>query len=435
MGFFISINMTSLKKLYKKFCESSGFTTDTRKIERNNIFFALKGENFNGNAFAQQALKMGCAYVVIDEKQIINDDRYLLVEDVLTTLQQLATYHRKTLKIPILALTGSNGKTTTKELIASVLKKKFKVLATKGNLNNHIGVPLTLLSIKTSHEIAVIEMGANHQKEIHDLCEIAQPDMGLITNIGSAHLEGFGGIKGVIKGKTEMYDYLKQNKRSVFFNIDNPLLESLVPKNINTFSYGVSSKAYCSFNIIKENDYATISYDNTLMKSQLQGDHQYENIAVAVCIGKYFNINTKDISDAINEYIPSDNRSQELKTAKNMIFLDAYNANPTSMKVSLHHFLKGSNINKIVILGDMFELGEYSKSEHTAIIKLLEAHKNIEAYLVGQAFYENKKDNTFKYFKNTQECFNYIKQNQLKDKSILIKGSRSMKLEKLTDIL
>lgn len=435
MGFFISTNMTSLKELYKRFCESSGFTTDTRKIEKGNIFFALKGENFNGNTFAKTALEKGCSYVVIDEQQVIDDDRYLLVADVLSSLQELATYHRNELNTPILALTGSNGKTTTKELIAAVLEKKFTVLATKGNLNNHIGVPLTLLSLKSTHEIAVVEMGANHQREIHALCEIAQPNMGLITNIGSAHLEGFGGIEGVIKGKTEMYDYLKRNHRSVFYNIDNPLLESLVPKNIEAFSYGTSANAYCKFEIIKENKYASIFYNNTLIKSQLQGDHQYENIAVAICIGQYYNIATEKIADAISSYVPSNNRSQELKTANNSILLDAYNANPTSMKVSLDHFLKGPNAHKLVILGAMFELGEYSKKEHQTIIDLLKAHHVPQAFLVGQAFYDLRTEDRFQYFESTESCLEFLKERSIKDKSILIKGSRSMMLEKLTTLL
>ena len=291
MGFFISINMTSLKKLYKKFCESSGFTTDTRKIERNNIFFALKGENFNGNAFAQQALKMGCAYVVIDEKQIINDDRYLLVEDVLTTLQQLATYHRKTLKIPILALTGSNGKTTTKELIASVLKKKFKVLATKGNLNNHIGVPLTLLSIKTSHEIAVIEMGANHQGEIDMLCRIAEPNFGMLTNIGKAHLEGFGGIEGVKKGKTELFRFLQENNSLIFINSDDKAIRESAPDN-NIKTYSIKGDADCMglVNQTHPSLVGTWKMKNAEGKihSSLYGEYNFQNILAAICIANFF---------------------------------------------------------------------------------------------------------------------------------------------------
>lgn len=436
MGFFIPNNMTSLSKLYEKFCEATGFTTDTRNIKKGNIFFALKGDNFNGNTFAKKALDLGCSCVVVDEKQIDDDERYFLVDNVLTTLQQLATHHRTLLKTPIIALTGSNGKTTTKELIACVLEKKFNILATKGNLNNHIGVPLTLLSLNRSHELAVIEMGANHQGEIKALCEIAKPNMGLITNIGRAHLEGFGGIEGVIKGKTEMYAYLQSHNATVFYNHDNELLKKLVPKNISLLSYGRSPENYCSYTAIENNKYAGVLYDNSKIISQLQGQHQYENIAVALCIGKYFEIPSKTIAEAISLYIPENNRSQELKTDNNTILLDAYNANPTSMKVALEHFLSKSDKDQLVILGDMFELGEYSKIEHQAIIKLLKSNDtNCMAILVGKAFYELKTDDSFQYFEKTEDCYAYLKTEPIKKKSILIKGSRSMKLESLTELL
>lgn len=427
--------MTSLNRLYQKFCESSGFTTDTRNISQGNIFFALKGENFNGNLFAKQALEMGCSYVVVDEKQNDENEAYLLVENVLESLQKLATLHRQSLNIPIVALTGSNGKTTTKELIASVLQEKYKTLATKGNFNNHIGVPLTLLSLNDTHEVAVVEMGANHQGEIKLLCEIAQPNIGLITNIGRAHLDGFGGIEGVIKGKTEMYRYLAKENAVVFYNSDNELLKELAPKSIKHISYGTSKEADCSVNPIQDLKYAGVLYKKQEIISQLQGQHQYENIAAAISIGEYFGVEEESISKAISGYIPENNRSQELKTDNNDILLDAYNANPTSMKLSLEHFLSKSDKKQLIILGDMFELGSYSKTEHQNVIDMLKSYSISQVILVGKAFYELKSDDSFTYFKETKDCYSYLENNTIVGRSILIKGSRSMKLESLTTLL
>lgn len=417
--------------------------TDTRRLINGGIFFALKGDNFNANTFASEAIEKGCAWAVIDEPAHKTNDRIVLVENVLESLQKLANYHRHQFKIPFIAITGSNGKTTNKELIHAVLSRKYKTLATEGNLNNHIGVPLTLLKLHTSHEMAIIEMGANHQGEINALCEIADPDYGLITNIGKAHLEGFGGIEGVKKGKSEMYRYLRKKDAPIFINGDDEVLHSLAESNDKiTFGttklYDVIGKQYT--------DGDTVSFKFTtrygekkwellpLIKTQITGHYNFINCLAAACIGTYFKVEAEDIRAALEDYVPGMNRSQIIQRPLNTILLDAYNANPNSMKAAIDNFKKHSASHKLVILGDMFELGEYSKPEHQMVTDLLKESGFENVLLVGPAFGATAR-HAYKTFESTQEIKNYLTQNQPQNCTILIKGSRGMKLESLVETL
>ena len=434
-----------IKKLYQAFITSSTVCTDTRKIEKGCIFFALKGENFNGNNFAQQALENGAAYVVIDENQEnIEPDKSFLVDDVLIALQQLANYHRKTLNIPIIGITGSNGKTTTKELLAAVLNKKYKTYFTFGNLNNHIGVPLSLLSIKKEDELAIIEMGANHQKEIEGLCKIAEPNYGLITNIGKAHLEGFGGVEGIIKGKGELYDWIKKNGGLVFVNADSDILMKM-SKSLQKITYGKNNQANLEGSLESSNPNLKFawnwSYQDTTIKSvdtvnsQLFGIYNYDNLLAAVCIGNYFGVSEKDINDALSNYKSSNNRSQLVESKKNTLYLDAYNANPSSMKVALESFNNIHAANKVLILGDMFELGKDSAEEHLAILNYIKSLKLDKVFLVGSHFYTFKNQFDFNFFEKRESIEDYLKENTIAEKIILIKGSRGVALEKLVEFL
>ena len=321
------------------------------------MFFALKGDNFNGNLFASEALEKGARYVVIDDKDIVANSSYILVEDVLSTLQQLASYHRKHLGLPIIALTGSNGKTTTKELINTVLEKKFKTVATKGNLNNHIGVPLTLLAMDTSTQIGIVEMGANHQQEIAFLCEIAQPDYGYITNFGKAHLEGFGGVEGVIKGKSELYDFLKQHGKLIFINATDEKQLTQVGDYPSKYSFGTTTVTDCQTQLLGANPFVRAQYNDSIIESCLIGAYNFNNISAAIAIGQYFKVEGNDIKEAIESYVPTNNRSQIIEKGCLKIILDAYNANPTSMQAALDNFNQLENTAKVAILGDMFELG------------------------------------------------------------------------------
>ena len=338
LGLFYYIYFMTLQNIYQHFKACSSVSIDTRKIENDCLFFALKGEHFNGNEFASRALELGAKYCVIDEEAYAVDDRYILVKDVLKTLQDLATFHRNQLKIPIIALTGSNGKTTTKELINAVLAKKYKTKATFGNLNNHIGVPLTLLGIDENCEIGIIEMGANHPKEIELLCAIAQPDYGLITNFGKAHLEGFGSIEGVIKAKSELYDYLMKHQKTVFVNENDPIQVRQTLNYGNLYKFGSLTSSTTHLDIIDTQPYVTLKYNDSVIKSQLAGDYNFNNIAVAIAVGAYFNVDSNEINNAIENYTPTNNRSQILKKGSNQIIMDAYNANPTSMMAALENF-------------------------------------------------------------------------------------------------
>ena len=376
--------------IHSLFLKCNSVSIDTRKIEPNSLFVAIKGENFDANTFAKEALEKGASYVIIDNKDYYIDDRTILVENSLLALQELAKFHRNYLKLPIIALTGSNGKTTTKELINVVLAKKFKTKATIGNLNNHIGVPLTLLSFTSETQIGIVEMGANHKKEIEFLCDLAQPDYGYITNFGKAHLEGFGGVEGVIVAKSEMYNYLFQNDKVAFVNLEDPLQVEKTT-NIKSYTFGVNKQeAAVNISSVKANPFVEIGYSNLEITTHLIGLYNANNINAALAMGTYFGVENQAIKEALESYIPENNRSQLLTKGTNQIILDAYNANPTSMKVAIENFVQLDNANKILILGDMFELGQESAQEHKSIIDLLLNEENSVCYLIGKEFYANK---------------------------------------------
>jgi len=416
-----------IANLYKLYCQHFLVDTDTRNIRKNTLFFALKGDNFNGNSFAEEALKLGASFAIVDEEAYETKENIILVDNVLETLQQLANYHRRHLKIPIIGLTGSNGKTTTKELIHVVLNKKHNTQATKGNLNNHIGVPLTLLSMTDKTELGVVEMGANHLKEIALLCAISEPDFGYITNFGKAHLEGFGGMKGVIKGKSELYTFLKENNKTVFVNPDDKIQVEKT-QEINTINFKVEALRFS-----EANPFVKLSYNNNTIQSNLIGTYNYSNIAAAITIGAYFKVSDEAIKEAIESYVPKNNRSQIIETKNNKIILDAYNANPSSMKVALENFSAINAETKVVILGDMFELGDESLQEHQAIVDLAISLNFETTFFVGENFNQLKTD--AHQFKTYELLEDYIKKNPLENQSILIKGSRGMRLERVLDII
>ena len=413
--------------LYKLYTQHSLVDTDTRKIRKNTLFFALKGDNFNGNSFAEEALNLGASFAIIDDKAYQTKKNIILVDNVLKTLQQLANYHRRKLGVNIVGLTGSNGKTTTKELIAIVLRKKYNILATKGNLNNHIGVPLTLLSMTDKTELGIVEMGANHQKEIAFLCTICEPDYGYITNFGKAHLAGFGGMDGVIKGKSELYTFLKENSKTAFVNPEDKIqLEK--SKALQAVNFKIDELKF-----IEATPFVQLSYRDITIQSNLIGAYNYSNIAAAISIGAYFKVSEKEIKEAIESYVPQNNRSQIIETANNKIILDAYNANPSSMRVALENFATIKTDNKVVIMGDMFELGEESLYEHQAIVDLATSLSFDEIFLVGENFHQTVSEKHQFLSYNLLEA--YIKKNPLEKKSILIKGSRGMRLERILDVI
>lgn len=425
-----------IKIIHNYFLKCKSISIDTRKIEADSFFVAIKGDNFDANTFAKEALEKGASYVIIDNPDYFIDDRTIVVKDSLEALQELAQFHRSYLNIPIIALTGSNGKTTTKELIQVVLAKKFKTKATFGNLNNHIGVPLTLLSFDKETEIGIVEMGANHQKEIEFLCEIAQPDFGYITNFGKAHLEGFGGVEGVIKGKCELYNYLLKHNKKVFVNLDDRIQ---VDKSvgIKSYSFGINqSIADVVLSDITAKPFVEITFSNCIITSHLIGLYNSNNINAAIAIGTYFDVRIIDIKAAIEGFVPENNRSQLLKINTNDIILDAYNANPSSMAVAIENFIQLKNPNKIAILGDMFELGEESLNEHKSIVSLLSNEKSIVTYFIGKDFYSNKLVLSHCHFYKTFEDFSIIFSTlKLENSIILIKGSRGMALEKTLALL
>jgi len=394
------------------------------------MFFALKGDNFNGNHFAAEALQNGAAFCIVDEPDSVIDDRCILTENVLETLQHLATYHRQQLKTPIIALTGSNGKTTTKELINAVLSQKFKTVATKGNLNNHIGVPLTLLEFTKATEIGIVEMGANHQHEIASLCNIAFPDYGLITNFGKAHLEGFGSIEGVIKGKSELYDHLKQHHNTIFVNTTDALQVK------QAGSYEPLVRFAEDVSLEDAQPYITLKYHNLKIKSQLTGIYNFNNIAVAIAIGAYFNVSEEAIAEGITTYIPQNNRSQIIEKNQLKIILDAYNANPTSMTAALLNLQTQKDHKKMAILGDMFELGKDAPKEHQAIVDLVSTLDIDRIIFVGKNFSTTESNDPkidfFENFDLFQADFSQIKPTT---GLLLIKGSRGMALERILELL
>lgn len=425
-----------IEEIYKLYLNYPVVGTDTRNIKKDSIFFALKGANFNANTFAKEAISKGAKYAVIDEESNYTEG-CILVDDVLITLQKLANHHRRQSKIPFLAITGTNGKTTTKELTAAVLSQKFKTLFTQGNLNNHIGVPLTLLSLSKEHEIAIIEMGANHQGEIAELCKIAEPDYGMITNIGKAHLEGFGGPEGVIKAKSEMYHFIKASGGKLFVNADDELLMRL-SEGISRITYGTTPKADCKGIDDKESFLAKGIFNDkgsvVEIQSKLAGRYNFYNILAATCVGFNFGLTLAQIKNGIEEYVPSNNRSQVVKKETNTIWVDAYNANPSSMRIAIENFAMLPGNGKVLILGDMFELGEDSVKEHQALADLIESRKVWDGvYLVGKEFAKAK--TSAKIFTSTEEFINWISTNPLKNKTILLKGSRGMAMEKALEKL
>lgn len=411
-----------IEELYRLYIKHYRVDTDTRRIRANSIYFALKGENFNGNVFAKEAIQKGASYSIVDEKEYATDENIILVDNVLTTLQELAKYHRSQISFPILALTGSNGKTTTKELLNCVLSSKYKTGATIGNLNNHIGVPLTILSFDASVEFGIVEMGANHLNEIAFLCDIAAPDFGYITNFGKAHLEGFGGIEGVIKGKSELYQFLKQHKKKVFVNPkDQKQLELTKDLDYILFDKDIE--------LVASDPFLEIRFDNIHVRSNLIGTYNFDNIACAISTGKYFDIHTHDIKKAIESYIPSNNRSQIVETEQNKIILDAYNANPTSVEAALKSFFGLKDDNKVVILGDMFELGQAAVEEHQRIADLAASLHFNQLFFVGENYYTIQGDHAT--FNSIEDLKDHLAILNIENATILIKGSRGMALERL----
>ena len=425
-----------ISHIHNLFLKCNAVSIDTRKIEPNSMFVAIKGDNFDANTFAKEALEKGASYVIIDNEDYFVDQRTILVENSLTALQELAKFHRQYLKLPIIALTGSNGKTTTKELISVVLSKKYDTKATVGNLNNHIGVPLTLLSFTSETEMGIVEMGANHKKEIEFLCELAKPDFGYITNFGKAHLEGFGGVEGVIQGKSEMYDYLSENNKMAFINLEDSI-QVEKSKKMNSYSFGVNKEeADVNINSVTANPFVEISFSNFLIKTHLIGLYNANNINAALTIGKYFGVDDLDIKEALEGYIPENNRSQLLSKGTNRIILDAYNANPSSMAVAIANFLQLDNSSKIMILGDMFELGKESPQEHEAIVNSLLNQDEVVCYFIGKEFHANQVDkNNFHFYESFELFSDYLENIKIENSSILIKGSRGMALERTLDFL
>lgn len=425
-----------IEKLHQLFLKFNVVSTDTRSISNGALFFALKGDNFNGNDFAKKALDSGASYCIIDEQQSQSNARFILVPDVLITLQELANFHRKYLNIPIIAITGSNGKTTTKELINSVLGQRYKTHATQGNYNNHIGVPLTLLQMDTSVDIGIVEMGANHIGEIANLCQISAPNYGYITNFGKAHLEGFGSAEGVVKGKCELYDYLKSNEGVVFINGDDKKQVQQIGdyKSVNIFSKDNSSNIQVS--MTSQTPFISFESQGCTMESQLVGIYNFSNAAAAIAMGCFFEVSLENIKKGIASYTPNNNRSQIIQKGSNTIILDAYNANPSSMEVALDNFNSMKSSLKIVILGDMFELGIHSKSEHQAVIDEVNSLNFSSAYYVGSHFFELASDSSkANFFKTTESFRNQLQSLVFKDALILIKGSRGMALESILDSL
>ena len=423
-----------VEELYKIFLSHPSVQTDTRKLQSGDLFFALKGPNFNGNLFAKKALDAGAAFVIADEKTGEDEDRIILVDDVLSTLQLLAKHHRQQFKIPFIAITGSNGKTTTKELLHQVLATTYKTYTTEGNLNNHIGIPITILKIKADAEIALIEMGANHLKEIESYCRFTLPTHGLITNCGKAHLEGFGGIEGVRKGKGELFDYLRANNGTAFIMADYDYLKEMSKGIINVKTYGTvntditgdikNSKALLEVAINKGAAIGTI-------KTQLVGEYNLPNILAAVAVGKYFNVADEKIQSALENYTPANSRSQLLKIGSNKIILDAYNANPTSMKAAIENFAKMEGNEKILLLGGMMELGSESIKEHQSIISIIDNYKWNAVVLVGGDY--DKINHRYINIDNSLQAKEWLNRKNIQHAQILIKGSRSMQMEKVLE--
>lgn len=423
-----------MEALYHHFKESTGICTDTRKIELNSFFVCIKGENFDGNTFAAKALEQGAIHVLLDNADFYTDpSRMTLVDNSVRALQQLANYHRKQFDIPVIGITGSNGKTSTKELINTVLSKKYSVLATIGNLNNHLGVPFTLLRLKSEHEIAIIEMGANKFKDIEELCAIAEPTHGIITNIGKAHLEGFGGFEGVLKTKRELYESIENSKGIIVYNSDDEILMNALPRNIETFNYGVQNAnvngELVALSPFVEMKWSCDGYSSPVLMTQMIGKYNFYNYLAAISFGIVFDIAPSDISEAVEEYSPTNNRSQVKKTVKNTLIMDCYNANPTSMRSALESFALNSHPDKLFIIGDMKELGVEEEQEHKAIVELID-ELNLSGYTIGTAFKQWKSTSITEQFDTTDELNAFLEVENHSGKLILLKGSRSIGLER-----
>ena len=426
------------QELHTLFLKSTGVCTDNRILHKDQLFFALKGDNFNGNSFAEKALDTNALAVVIDDVSVaktLKGKNVVLVTNVLNTLQELAKFHRNYLNIPIIGLTGSNGKTTTKELIYSVISQRFKTVATIGNLNNHIGVPLTLLKMNKSTEIGIVEMGANHQKEIEFLCTIAQPNIGYITNFGKAHLEGFGGVEGVIKGKSELYTFLKGHNGKALVNLDDDKQVELT-KHLNCYTFSENKTSDVSISLRKTTPFLEIGFKNDIIKTNLIGSYNFSNIAAAVALGSFYNISVKKIKDGIENYVPTNNRSQLIEQNSNHIILDAYNANPSSMEAALHNLSLNNNKEKYIILGDMFELGKEAEKEHQLIVQLVKQLNFTDVIFVGENFYKEREElKSTLFFNNYDNLESYISKNKPTKKIMLIKGSRGMALERILKVI
>lgn len=427
----------SIQQIFPVFEKYKKISTDSRAVDNNALFFALKGENFNGNKFASIAIDNGASIAIIDDPNYHIEGKTILVHNTLETLQQLAKHYREKFHIPFIGITGSNGKTTTKELINAVLKEKYKSFATKGNLNNHIGVPITLLSIPNDTEIAIIEMGANHIGEIEILCNLAKPSYGIITNIGKAHIEGFGSLQGVIKAKGELYNAIDEINGTLFINGDDPLLNEIAP-NVEKYTYGLNPGYFISAEIISIDPFIKIKIHDKhpfTIETKLLGKYNINNILAAVCIGRYFEVPSRNIKAALESYIPKNNRSEIRETKKNTLLLDAYNANPSSMKVAIDNFMQMQHSHeKFMILGSMLELGAISKEEHQNIVNLLLDYNFKKAILIGDAFtHLNTKH--FPVFSDVFKAKKYLKKHPICGKFLLLKGSRGIQLEKLLEEL
>jgi UDP-N-acetylmuramoyl-tripeptide--D-alanyl-D-alanine ligase len=436
----------SISDIYKLFQQHSTISTDSRNCPAGCLFFALKGDNFNANAFALSALENGAAYAIVDESEYATDERFILVDNVLETLQQLANFHRKQLGTKVIGITGTNGKTTSKELIAAVLSQKFNILFTQGNLNNHIGVPLTLLKLRPEHKIAVIEMGASHKGDIKELAEIACPDYGIITNVGKAHLEGFGSFEGVKDTKSELYANIFNQGKKIFINDGNEYLREMAHKSgftnddrllkyklILESSVDLVTGSVVSCSPFLKMQCTTDKQHNFEIETKLIGSYNAENILAAVTIGHFFGIDDATIKAGLEQYTPQNNRSQLTVTERNKLVVDAYNANPTSMRAAVDNFGIMEVANKMLILGDMLELGEYAEMEHQTIVDLLESYQLHNVLLVGKLFAQTK--NSFKCFDSVENLIQYIEKQVITENYILIKGSRGIKLEKVISLL
>lgn len=422
-----------MEKMYHLFLSTSGVCTDTRAIEKDCLFIALKGTNFNGNTFSEEALKVGAKYAIVDEKEYQTNENIILVDDALKFLQDLALYHRRQFSIPVIGITGSNGKTTNKELMAAVLQKKYKTHFTYGNLNNHIGVPLTLLKLKKEHEIAIIEMGANKYKDIEELCDIAEPNYGIITNIGKAHLEGLGGFEGVLRTKKELFDAVEKSKGTLIYNADDSVISGIVPSSTTNYSFSKNvSTSFIIGNLIELTPFVKLKwsvegYESPEITTNLVGEYNFYNFLAAIAFGVLFDVPNDDINIALSKYVPSNNRSQVLKTTLNTLIVDCYNANPSSMRSALTSFSQIDHNKKIAVLGDMRELGDDEIPEHQDIIELLE-ELSLDAILVGGIF--DDMNSTYLSFPSVEDLNEYLQTEIIKGTMILLKGSRGIQLEK-----